>query len=184
MEDLGFNQLTEWSPIVKMHKQGLKASGFATRRRTGPPNAKSEAKGQGSPKEGCWGGGCIHPEQRQSPWPAPPSFIFQHNALWYGMPLCPFSAPCAPTASSLAGQCEKQQRPWLGVSTAQQRLKHQHVISIILILNPKSYQLQERKLTPLQLKPRQERLLLPMKGHRQQDNFSHKQCNTETSRNT
>ena len=51
--------------------------------------------------------------------------------------LCPLPASCAPPASSLKGQYEKLKSPWLSVSTAQQQLKRQCVISILLILNPK-----------------------------------------------
>jgi len=51
--------------------------------------------------------------------------------------VCPLPAPAAPLACSLAGQSEKLKSPWLGVSTALQQLKHQHVINILLILNPK-----------------------------------------------
>ena len=51
--------------------------------------------------------------------------------------LCPLPASCAPPASLLAGQYEKLKSPWLRISTAQQQLKHQCVINVILILNPK-----------------------------------------------
>lgn len=50
---------------------------------------------------------------------------------------CPLRAPAAPPASSPAGQCEKLKSPWLSESIALQKLKHQHVTSIIPILNPK-----------------------------------------------
>ena len=51
--------------------------------------------------------------------------------------LYPFPASCASPASLLAGQYEKLKSPWLRVSTAQEELKHQHVINIILIPSPK-----------------------------------------------
>ena len=53
----------------------------------------------------------------------------------------------APPACLLAGESEKLKRPWLGVSTALQQLKHQHIISTLLILsqNIAFYQLLGRK---------------------------------------
>jgi len=71
----------------------------------------------------------------------------QHHMVW-DIPLgslgqlfwpCPLPAPGAPPASSLAGQHQEQERPWLCVSTALQQLKHPPVISIVLILNPKLF---------------------------------------------
>jgi len=52
--------------------------------------------------------------------------------------LCPLPAPCACTpSSSLAGQHEKLNSPWLSVSTAEQQLKHQCVITTVFSTNPK-----------------------------------------------
>jgi len=84
-------------------------------------------------------------------WLLPPSQLSQfiwwawHRMLWNNslvsggqLPLlCPLLASCAPAAYSLVGWCEKQKRSWLYVSTAQQQLKHQWIIHIILIRNPK-----------------------------------------------
>ena len=84
-----------------------------------------------------------HPEQ----WP-PPSFVAQHDTthtLWdipwaslgHSSCLCHLPSPGAPPATSLAGQHNRLKSPWLSVSPALQQLKHQCVISIILILIPK-----------------------------------------------
>ena len=69
--------------------------------------------------------------------------------------VCPLPAPAASLACSLAGQSEKLRSPWLGVSTALQQLKHQHVISSLLILiqNIAPCQLLGGKLTLSYLKP-------------------------------
>lgn len=47
-----------------------------------------------------------------------------------------FSAYCATSTSSLAGQCETQKSLWLCVSSAQQQLKHQFV-NTVFITNPR-----------------------------------------------
>lgn len=71
--------------------------------------------------------------------------------------VCPLPAPAAPPACSLAGQSEKPKSPWPGVNTALQQLKHQHVISALLILiqNIAPYQLLGGKLTLSWLEPGQ-----------------------------
>lgn len=83
------------------------------------------------------------PPADQSP-SSPPSFIVQHDATGCVMSLWPVRVSCSscvpsqlpvPSASSLAGN-EKLKSPWFHVSTAQQQLKPQCVINIILILNP------------------------------------------------
>jgi len=60
----------------------------------------------------------------------PLSFIAEHDVMWHRTSLwwvgisCPGCVPsqlfALPPAYSLAGQCEKQKRPWYCVSTAQQ----------------------------------------------------------------
>ena len=82
----------------------------------------------------------------------PPSFFFPQlymlSMMSYGMGcpfgqlgwlsgLCPLPSSCVPPASSLAGRCEEQKRPWLCVSTAQRELKHPCVISAVSSTNPK-----------------------------------------------
>jgi len=57
--------------------------------------------------------------------------------------LCPFPVPCAPPASSLVGQREKQKRPRCCVSTAQRHLKHPCVISTVLVTNLKHSTIQD-----------------------------------------
>ena len=84
-----------------------------------------------------------HPIPKQRPY----QFIVPHDATWCGTSLwsawitCPDCVPSQllvhPQASLLAGHNEKLKGPYLSVSTALQQLKHQCVISIIFILNPK-----------------------------------------------
>ena len=79
------------------------------------------------------------------PASSPPSLYTEHDVIWYGIFLWPVwvtvlavSPPSflCPPAYSLVGWGEKLKSPWLSVNTAQQQLKHQCVINIILILNP------------------------------------------------
>lgn len=51
--------------------------------------------------------------------------------------LCPFPAPCSSPAPCWQGSGSCWQNPWLFMSAAQQQLKHQCAIIIILIENPK-----------------------------------------------
>ena len=52
--------------------------------------------------------------------------------------LCPLPPSCAPPAHSLVGWCEKQKRLWLRASTtAQQSLKHPHIINTVFSTNLK-----------------------------------------------
>ena len=50
--------------------------------------------------------------------------------------LCPLPTSCAPPAFLLAGH-EKLKNPWLGLNATGDNWKHQCVINILLILNPK-----------------------------------------------
>ena len=93
------------------------------------------------------------PEQPPPPhWVATPVYCLAWCQVVWNTPLaslgqlswvCPLPAPAAPPACSLAGQSEKPKSPWPGVNTALQQLKHQHVISALLILiqNIAPYQL-------------------------------------------
>jgi len=76
--------------------------------------------------------------------PSLPSFIDEHGATWYGtflqsawgMVLYPLSNLCAP--GLLTGRAAQEaEMPLALCSAAQRQLKHQCVINIILILNPK-----------------------------------------------
>ena len=51
--------------------------------------------------------------------------------------LCPLPTPCALPACSLVGWGERQKRPWLCVSPAQQYRKHPCVINTVFSTNPK-----------------------------------------------
>ena len=51
--------------------------------------------------------------------------------------LCPLPAACAPPASLLVGWGERQRRPWLCVSTAQQYWKHPCATSTVFSTDPK-----------------------------------------------
>ena len=69
--------------------------------------------------------------------------------------LCTLPPSDAPPAYLLAGQHEKQGRPWCCVSTAQQQLQHQCIINAALITNLKHSTMWTamKKLTPSQAKP-------------------------------
>ena len=51
--------------------------------------------------------------------------------------LCPLPTSCAPPASTLAGRGEKQKRPWLCVSTAQQQPEQPCATNTAFNTNPK-----------------------------------------------
>lgn len=77
--------------------------------------------------------------------PTHPSFIFQHDAMWFEIPLWPVRVSCpgcvlsqvlVPPVSSLAGQHETLKSPWFRVRPTQQQLNHQ-CVNIIPVLNPK-----------------------------------------------
>ena len=82
----------------------------------------------------------------ESPEPAETEDSGEDEALGGADPsggLASSSRSAAPLACSLAGQSEKLKSPWPGINTALQQLKHQHVISALLILiqNIAPYQL-------------------------------------------
>lgn len=94
---------------------------------------------------------------------SPPSYfasavIAEHDAMWRGMSLwfvrasfwlCLLPAPCAPPTTSLSGQHEELNSPWLCVSTALQQLKYWCAINTIFIKNQNtaSYKPLRQKLT-------------------------------------
>lgn len=64
-------------------------------------------------------------------------------------------APCAPPTPLVVGQHEKLKSPWLCAKTVQQKIKHQHVIYIILIQNPEDTLLATmKKIDFIPVKPR------------------------------
>ena len=77
----------------------------------------------------------------------PPALNAERDTIWYGIALCSagVSCPCCapsqrlmpPPACLLVGWGERQKRPGLWVSTAQQQQEHPCVIDIVFSTNPK-----------------------------------------------
>ena len=76
-----------------------------------------------------------------------PAFTVQRDVMWYRISLWPVgvSCPCCvpsqllvkPQPYPLAGQREKQRRPWRCVSIAQQQQKYPCVINTVFVTSPK-----------------------------------------------
>ena len=127
-----------------MHKQSKTRNSFTT--------SRQQAGAQPSPgKQGSITCNGYLGRQTPSLRTSPPSFLFpptlytEYDAVRYGLYLrsagvsCPGCAPlpasCAPPARSLVGQGEKQNRPWVCVSTVQQQPKHPCVTNTVFRTN-------------------------------------------------
>ena len=82
-------------------------------------------------------------QQSQSPGQQPPVYIPSITSYCMEYPFGQFVSavmamlPPSFLCTSFLAEHGKLQSPWLSVSTAQQQLKHQCIINIMLILNPK-----------------------------------------------